>query len=47
MKVIDGLLLVCIIQMGCSSSSVVTSFDASNADAEGRSGTVVFQDAES
>jgi hypothetical protein len=31
-------------QMGCSSSSVVSSFEAFNADAEGRSGTIVFQD---
>jgi hypothetical protein len=51
MKVISVLLSFCILQMGCSSSYVVSSapnagpsFSAFNADAEGRSGTIEFQD---
>jgi hypothetical protein len=46
MKVIAGLLIICMIQMGCSSSSQVSSFDEFNADAEGRSVTVELQDGE-
>jgi hypothetical protein len=51
MKVIFGVQVFCIIQMGCSSSYVVSSapysdpsFSTFNTDAEGRRGTIVFQD---
>ena len=44
MKVILVLLCLCTLQMGCSSSSVISSFDAFNADAEGRGATIVFKD---
>jgi hypothetical protein len=51
MKIVSGVLVFCIIQMGCSSSYVVSSspnadvsFSTFNTDAEGGSGTIVFQD---
>jgi hypothetical protein len=51
MKVMCGVLIFCIVQMGCSSSYVVSSsqnadksFSTFNADAYDRSGFVVFQD---
>lgn len=44
MKIISGLLMSCLILGGCSSTSVVTSFEAFNAEAEGRNGTMEFRD---
>jgi hypothetical protein len=51
MKIVSGLLICCTLQMGCSSSYVVSSspnadlsFSSFTTDAEGGSGTVVFQD---
>jgi len=44
MKVIPVLLSFFLVQMGCSSSSEISSFDGFNADAEGRGATIVFLD---
>jgi hypothetical protein len=51
MKVISGVLVFCIVQVGCSSSYEVSSsatadksFSTFNADASDRSGVIVFQD---
>lgn len=51
MKIVSGVLVFCIIQMGCSSSYVVSSspnadlsFSTFNTDTEGGTGTVVFHD---
>ena len=42
MRFLSALLIVCIIQMGCSSSSVVSSFNTFNVDVYDRSATIVF-----
>lgn len=44
MRAISGALTACLILGGCSSTSVVTSFEEFNAHAEGRSGTIEFRD---
>lgn len=44
MRFLSSSLIVCIIQMGCSSSSIVLSFETFNSDAQGRSATIIFQD---
>ncbi|HMK39653.1 MAG TPA: hypothetical protein VK569_09950 [Bacteroidota bacterium] len=46
MNGISGVLILCILQMGCSSSSVISSFDAFNIEAEGRSVTIELQNGE-
>jgi len=43
-KVICGVLVFSILQMGCSSSYVVSSFSTFNADAYDRSGVIEIQD---